>query len=104
MLNPGLYCISCSVFSGSCPTLAVEVNGVVVLRRVGSSRRITDAASQIAGTSLRDFLSLPAGGCRVSIRLESYGLGPANSHDMDQSPDAIKNRKRITCIVVCSPL
>jgi hypothetical protein len=79
VLNPGLYCISCSVFSGSCPTLAVEVNGVVVLRRVGSSRRITDAASQIAGTSLRDFLSLPAGGCRVSIRLESYGLGPANS-------------------------
>ena len=32
-----------------------------------------------AGTSLRDFLSLPAGGCRVSIRLESYGLGPAHS-------------------------
>lgn len=79
MLNPGLYCVSCAVFSGSCPTLAVEVNGVVVLRRVGSSRRITDAASQIAGTSLRDFLSLPAGGCRVSIRLESYGQGPAHS-------------------------
>jgi len=79
VLNPGLYCVSCAVFSGSCPTLAVEVNGVVVLRRVGSSRRITDAASQIAGTSLRDFLSLPAGGCRVSIRLESYGQGPAHS-------------------------
>ena len=31
------------------------------------------------GTSIRDFLSLTASGCRVSIRFESYGAGPADS-------------------------
>jgi hypothetical protein len=79
VLAPGLYCLSCSVFSSACPTLAVEVNGSVVRRRVGSSRHITNAAGHVAGTSIRDFLSLPAGGCKVAIRFESYGAGPADS-------------------------
>ena len=76
--TPGLYGLSCAVFSRTCPTLAVEVNGAVVLRRGGTSRHITDASAHIAGASIRDFLSLPAD-CHVAVRFESHGAGPADA-------------------------
>ena len=78
VLVPGLYCLCCAVFSRACPALAVEVNGAVVLRRAGSSRHIADAAGHVAGTSIRDILSLPAD-CQVAIRDESHGAGPADA-------------------------
>ena len=76
--TPGLYGLSCAVFSRTCPTLVVEVNGAVVLRRGGTSRHIADASAHIAGASIRDFLSLPAD-CHVAIRFESHGAGPADA-------------------------
>ena len=72
--QPGLYAVSCGAFSaGAQPTLSLVVNGVVVLRRAGGTAR-ADPSGRVAGTSLRDYVTLPAD-AKVAVALEVHGEG-----------------------------
>ena len=72
--QPGLYAVSCGAFSaGAQPTLSLVVNGVVVLRRAGGTAR-ADPSGRVAGTSLRDYVTLPAD-AKVAVALEVHGDG-----------------------------
>ena len=72
--QPGLYAVSCGAFSaGAQPTLSLVVNGVVVLRRAGGTARC-DPSGRVAGTSLRDYVTLPAD-AKVAVALEVHGDG-----------------------------
>ena len=65
------YAVACGVFSAGAPTLSLVVNGTVVLRRAGGTAR-ADPSGRVSGTSLRDFVTLPAD-ARVAVALEAHG-------------------------------
>ena len=76
--SPGMYVVSAAIFVPGSPTIGVTVNGQIVLRRVPSSRQTVDSTGLIAGSSLRDVVSLMAGS-RVAVQVE---LSNANAlHD-----------------------
>ena len=77
----GMYVVACAVFVPAAPTIAVSVNGHTVLRRVASTRQVVDSTGLIAGSSLRDVLSLAAGS-RVSVHCEiASHVGGQPMHD-----------------------
>ena len=69
VLAAGLYVITAAVFVPGGPTIGVTVNGQTVLRRLSSTRQVVDASGLIAGSSIRDVLSL-APGARVAVQCE----------------------------------
>ena len=61
--------------------MGVTVNGQAVLRRVATSRQVVDSTGLVAGSTLRDVLSLVAGS-RVAVQVEvSANVGGAPMHD-----------------------
>jgi hypothetical protein len=81
VLASGMYVVSCAVFVPGAPTIGVTVNGQTVLRRVSSSRQVVDSSGLVAGSSLRDVLSLSPG-ARVAIQCEvAPASGGAAMHD-----------------------
>ena len=78
---PGMYVVSAAVFVPGAPTIGVTVNGQTVLRRVPTSRQVVDSTGLVAGSSLRDVLSLMAGS-RVAVQCElSQHTGGSPLHD-----------------------
>ena len=79
VIQAGMYVVSCAVFVPNAPTIAITVNGQVVIRRVGTTRQVVDSTGLIAGSSLRDVLSLSAGS-RIAVQCD---LGYHNSSMLD---------------------
>lgn len=75
-----MYVISCAVFVPGAPSIGVTVNGQTVLRRVPSSRQVVDSSGLVAGSSLRDVLSL-APGARIAVQCEVSQHGTVPMHD-----------------------
>ena len=73
VLQSGMYVVACAVFVPGAPPVGITVNGQTVLRRgprsVTSSRQVIDASGLVAGSSLRDVLSL-APSSRVAVNCE----------------------------------
>ena len=81
VLAPGMYVVSAAVFVAGNATIGVTVNGQTVLRKAASSRQVVDASGLVAGSSLRDVLSLLAG-TRVAVQCEvNSGAGGTPLHD-----------------------
>ena len=83
VIQAGMYVVSCAVFVPNAPTIAITVNGQVVIRRVATTRQVVDSTGLIAGSSLRDVLSLSPGsrvavqcdlGHHVGSMLDAHGL------------------------------
>ena len=73
ILASGMYVVACAVFVPGGPTVGITVSGQTVLRRASHARsheaRLVDASGLIAGTSIRDVLSLAAG-ARLAVQCE----------------------------------
>ena len=81
VLASGMYVVSCAVFVPGAPSIGVSVNGQTVLRRAPATRHVVDSTGLVAGSSLRDVLSL-APGARVSVQCEvSPHVGGSPMHD-----------------------
>jgi hypothetical protein len=63
------------------PTIGVTVDGQAVLRRVAATRHVVDSSGLVAGSSLRDVLSLAAG-TRLAVQCEmASSVGGHAMHD-----------------------
>ena len=76
----GMFVVSCAVFVPGAPTIGITVNGQTVLRRVASSRHLVDSTGLVAGSSLREVLSL-APGARVAVQCEVAQHEKIGMHD-----------------------
>ncbi|KOO20891.1 hypothetical protein Ctob_000915 [Chrysochromulina tobinii] len=95
VLQSGMYVVACAVFVPGAPPVGVSINGQTVLRRgprsVSSSRQVIDASGLIAGSSLRDVVSL-APNSRVAINCE-VNLASLNSAQMQDAHALLEIKK-----------
>ena len=84
VLAAGMYVVQAALFIPGSPSVSISVNGNVVVRRTPGDRRVVDTTGLVAGSSLRDVLSLVPGS-RVAVQVElpshEFRHGPSTLHD-----------------------